>query len=107
MELVECPTEAIYPFVVLDVCLNITSERGRTYSCGNKAALEAKTKTQMTVNQCRRSNLPYFGMTEFCICDTDGCNYEVRNHDLPHESIGNPVNSPNALIVYILTQEYR
>ena len=64
LELVECPTEAIYGFGVLDVCMNISSEKGNAYLCSNKAALEADTKTQMTDNQCWRGNVPFSGMTE-------------------------------------------
>ena len=100
LELVECPTEDIYGFGVLDVCMNISSERGNAFTCTNKAAMEANIKTQMTDNQCLRGNLPFFGMSEMCICDTDGCNYEARSHELPHESTGNPVNSANPCIVY-------
>ena len=98
--MVECPTEDIYGFGVLDVCMNISSERGNAFTCTNKAAMEANIKTQMTDNQCLRGNLPFFGMSEMCICDTDGCNYEARSHELPHESTGNPVNSANPCIVY-------
>ena len=98
LELVECPTEAI--FGVLDVCMNISSEKGNAYMCSNKAALEAYIKTQMTDNQCLRGNVQFFGMSELCICDTDGCNYKTKSHELPHESSGNPLNSANPLIVY-------
>ena len=99
LELVQCPTIAIKGFGVLDICINITSERGNSYTCTNKAAMEADIKTQLTDNQCWRGNVPFFGMTEMCICDTDGCNYEAGTHDLPHESAGNPVISANSFIV--------
>ena len=105
LELVECPTEAI--FGVLDVCMNISSEKGNAYMCSNKKIAlkyaytyaEADTKTQMTDNQClRMANVPFFGMSELCICDTDGCNFKARSHELPQESSGNTVNP---LIVYV------
>ena len=99
LKLIECPMKAIYG--VIDVCMNISSEKGNAYMCNNKAALEADTKTQMTDNQCSRGNLGKFGMSEWCICDTDGCNYKARSHELPHESSGNSVNSANPLIVYV------
>ena len=97
LELVECPTEW-----ALDTCINITSEKGTIFTCSNKAALEEQIKTQMTDNQCWRGNVAYLGMTELCICDTDGCNYEARNHELPHDSTGNPVNSANTFIFILL-----
>ena len=86
----------------LDTCINITSEKGNIFTCSNKAALEEQIKTQMTDNQCWRGNVAYLGMTELCICDTDGCNYEARNHELPHDSTGNPVNSANTFIFMLL-----
>lgn len=98
-----------------DSCMNISSERGTSFTCTNKAAVEADIKTQMTdnylssdnnydYNQCWRGNAPFLGMTELCICDTDGCNYEARTHDLPHESAGNPVISANPFIVYVTSR---
>ena len=95
LELVECPTKAIDRFGVHDTCMNISSEKANVYSCINKVALEAELTTQMTDNQCWRGQLQFFGMVELCICDTEGCNYEARNHDLPHESSGNQVDSAN------------
>ena len=88
--------------LALDTCINITSEKGSIFTCSNKAALEEQIKTQMTDNQCWRGNVEYLGMTELCICDTDGCNYEARNHELPHDATGNPVNSANTFIFMLL-----
>ena len=68
--------------------------------------MEADIKTQLTDNQCWRGNVPFFGMTEMCICDTNGCNYEAGTHDLPHESAGNPVISANSFIVYVKKIEF-
>ena len=116
LELVECPTDAIYGVLdvaiygVLDVCMNISSEKGNAYMCSNKKIAlkyaytyaEADTKTQMTDNQClRMANVPFFGMSELCICDTDGCNFKARSHELPQESSGNTVNP---LIVYVTSR---
>ena len=92
LELVECPTKPIDRLGVIDSCINVTSEKGNFYTCSRKAAIEADTKIQMEDNQCRTSNVRFLGMTEVCICDTDGCNYEVRNRSLPRESTGNPIN---------------
>ena len=103
LELVECPTEAI-DGLELDMCMNISSEKGNAYSCSNKAALEADIKTQMRDNQCWRGNVTYLGMTELCICDTDGCNYDAGTHGLPHESAGKPVISANPFIVYVASR---
>ena len=92
LELVECPTKPIDRFGVIDSCINVTSEKGNFYTCSRKAAIEADTKILMEHNQCRTLNLQFLGMTEVCTCDTDGCNYEVRNRSRPDESAGSPIN---------------
>ena len=65
-DLIECPFKAIDRYGLLDRCLGIRSGI-YTYTCTSKNQTEAR---GLKDNQCTTVR-----GVEWCVCDTDGCNY--------------------------------